>query len=469
MKGLSCFLALLLTVMSCGVVSFAVGESEGTPIPYTVNGSIDYDSVSLPGLSGNAPTYYYNFDNGKTSPLAYTKLDACQKKIYDAVVNAPAGTVKINVDFEYGEFLYSNFTGDYFDKVMYAICNDRPDIFYYNGYSGSGLTYDNDYVKSLEYFVEFYGSTSYTKYNIASYHSEMSDAMKAVPVDLTNRYNFVKSVHDYLCDTIIYPDLSSPEYTGNAHDAYGALVEKVAVCQGYAESFKVICDYYKIPCVTITGSADGVAHMWNAVQMDDGLWYLLDVTWDDKTENLSKTFYDFFLIGKNTYDVNFGKRKFSESHVVDSDLFLPVLKYANEKYAETDHFTEFGATFNSFARNEENYLIRSVFDANDTYIYYHGIYVDVNTPVTNTAFSVNSGEDGTIEDWTLVVIGDCNGDGVADSADYTDAVNKALTLDEPATPYDYAADADCDGTIDAIDISILERVINGNKTSIEIE
>lgn len=43
----------------------------------------------------------------------------------------------------------------------------------------------------------------------------------------------------------------------------------------------MLCDEAGIPCALISGKGNGGAHMWNAVQMDDGKWYAVDVTWDD--------------------------------------------------------------------------------------------------------------------------------------------------------------------------------------------
>ncbi len=469
-KFICCVLVSVLILINCSLVSFAADNDKGIPIPYTLTGSIDYDSFTAPGLSGNMPVYYYDYVNGKPNWSAYSLLDDCQKKVFDYIVNAPVGTLKITMNFEKDEFPYSNFVNEYLYEIMYAVCNDRPDLFYYNGYSIDGYLYDNTCIKSLEYSIGIYDKTTYNSSNIIDYHSSMMNEMQSVPVDLSNRYNFVKSLHDYLCDTIYYPDLDSSDYIGNAHDAYGALVEKRAVCQGYAESFKMICDYYKIPCVCVTGIGNGGPHMWNAVQMDDGLWYLIDATWNDQTEKpASQIFYDFFLVGTNTKDTYFGGNSFSASHIVDTNMFLPTLKYATDKYTQTDHFTEFNATYNSYTIDTNKYLVRSFYDTKDSFVYYHGMYVDVNTHATNSTITVPSGTDGINENWTLVLIADCNGDGFADASDYADAVNKVMSDKEISTVYDVAADAYCDGCLDVVDLAILERAISGMNTEIIIE
>ncbi|MCR5793968.1 MAG: leucine-rich repeat protein, partial [Solobacterium sp.] len=59
------------------------------------------------------------------------------------------------------------------------------------------------------------------------------------------------------------------------------------VCEGYSKSFKYLCDLSsfsdsKTEALLMTGTMNGGTgegrHMWNAVRMDDGLYYLVDVT-----------------------------------------------------------------------------------------------------------------------------------------------------------------------------------------------
>ena len=61
-------------------------------------------------------------------------------------------------------------------------------------------------------------------------------------------YEIVKSIHDYVCGQTKY-DLNG-DYV---YSAYGALVDSRAVCEGYAEAFKLLCDKNGIPCILISG------------------------------------------------------------------------------------------------------------------------------------------------------------------------------------------------------------------------
>lgn len=90
--------------------------------------------------------------------------------------------------------------------------------------------------------------------------------------------------HNYLATTVKYVnnddnrlDLS---YT---QSAYGALIKKQCVCQGFAEAFKRIMDTAGVNCTVIYGQVTGSStlHAWNLVSADGGRsYYHIDVTWD---------------------------------------------------------------------------------------------------------------------------------------------------------------------------------------------
>ncbi len=53
--------------------------------------------------------------------------------------------------------------------------------------------------------------------------------------------------------------------------------------------------------------------------------------------------------------------------------------------------------------------------------------------------------------------------------DYSLTVNKALSGETVKDDYDEASDANFDGVIDALDVAILERAIEGSNTQINVE
>lgn len=100
------------------------------------------------------------------------------------------------------------------------------------------------------------------------------------PVREMSDYTIAATVHDSMTEMIHYG------YNDKQYTAYGALVGREAVCQGYAFAYKLCMDLAGIDCVTVGGTAvsdEGEQdHAWNMVKLGD-FWYHIDVTWDDPT------------------------------------------------------------------------------------------------------------------------------------------------------------------------------------------
>lgn len=114
-------------------------------------------------------------------------------------------------------------------------------------------------------------------------------------------------VHDYLIENCVYDDEAvelhkSDKVRANEQNAYGALVEQRAVCEGYTRAFQLLCERLNVTCWVIQGQAKdfgdegNVNHIWNCVQLD-GDWYHVDVTWDDYEDAAASTdcYYYFNL------------------------------------------------------------------------------------------------------------------------------------------------------------------------------
>lgn len=165
-------------------------------------------------------------------------------------------------------------------KALYErVINDHPELFYVQGgyrysYSGSivvavlpnyetGLPDDAE--EQLERVVE---------QALARIEPGMSQTEQAL------------LLHDFLVEHVAYDwDVAT---TGTAKDqmvynAYGALVKGDAVCQGYAEAYKLLLNRCGIDSVLVSSKA--MNHAWNLVKID-GSWYHVDTTWDDPTPNL---------------------------------------------------------------------------------------------------------------------------------------------------------------------------------------
>jgi len=99
----------------------------------------------------------------------------------------------------------------------------------------------------------------------------------------------VRALFRWISDRIAY-DVEA-YYGGAARDdtAAGVLQRRKAVCEGYANLFKELCDAAGLEAVVVGGygkgadfvpgeDVDAANHSWNAVKLD-GAWNLLDVCW----------------------------------------------------------------------------------------------------------------------------------------------------------------------------------------------
>lgn len=84
------------------------------------------------------------------------------------------------------------------------------------------------------------------------------------------------AVHDILVRSIVYDSTLNQE----TNNAASALLDRITLCQGYAQSFQLIAQALGFEVSLITGSSENVDHAWNLVWLD-GQPYHVDVTHDD--------------------------------------------------------------------------------------------------------------------------------------------------------------------------------------------
>ena len=149
----------------------------------------------------------------------------------------------------------------------------------------------------------------------------LREAKDAIGQPRASRAMTAKAIHDYVCGRITYQVRTAvvTGSNGRTETVYydqlafsGLTYPYQAVCAGYTMAFKLLCDQYGIPCVSVVGCAgegSGINHAWNYVQLEDNRWYAVDTTWDD--DPLS---YGYFLIGSDT--VTYLEMPFSQDHVL---------------------------------------------------------------------------------------------------------------------------------------------------------
>lgn len=186
-------------------------------------------------------------------------------------------------------------------RAYEAVYRDHPEFFWVDKDGGisvrpeisaGGGSYQ---IASITMTTKFHEEAS-----IPQKQKELEARVSAILEKATGSdYEKLKTIHDAIVNGCAYSleAKASPARYPDAYEAYGALVDGSAVCEGYAKAFKLLCDRLDIPCVLVGGNAGGENHMWNYVRLD-GAYYLVDATFDDPVGGSPTS--DYFLKGSDS-------------------------------------------------------------------------------------------------------------------------------------------------------------------------
>ena len=193
-------------------------------------------------------------------------------EVYDRIVagvNACAPEIEINL------------SEAAFKLVLDATRRDHTEQFWLGtGYTSLSPEGDTSFINAIQPEYTMTGAA------LTDAKAAFEEAVRSILNRLTpdmNQYQMEKAIHDMIATRADY-------VTGapNAHNAYGALVEGKAVCEGYAESLQYLLQRVGIQSVEVFGYGitnpelgTGENHAWNIVRLD-GQYYLTDLTWDDQ-------------------------------------------------------------------------------------------------------------------------------------------------------------------------------------------
>lgn len=122
------------------------------------------------------------------------------------------------------------------------------------------------------------------------------EAIELVTADMTD-YEKALIVHDWLVVYCEYDkeNLDNKSVPAVSHSAYGALGNKIAVCDGYSKAYQYIMESkLSIPAYIV--SSDPMNHAWNMIQIG-GKYYHVDATWDDPTwDSIGRVMHNNFLL-----------------------------------------------------------------------------------------------------------------------------------------------------------------------------
>ena len=237
-----------------------------------------------------------------------------------------------------------------------AFIRDYPQVFWTKGigvgYSYGSYSDGSHFLISIK--IEVKNAMEVTDAMLITYKAGIAESVEEIIGNLDSSaeiYDYYKEIHDWVCENVTYNSsaVSNSSAYPEAYTSYPVFASDVdasVVCEGYGESYKILCDQIKqqknvdLECVLITGS--GVsdkgteAHLWNSVRMPDDNWYGVDTTWDDQTTIR----YNYFLCGKKS--VGFHGMIYENDHVentqVSSGVSLSYPTVANYEYGASNAF-----------------------------------------------------------------------------------------------------------------------------------
>ena len=176
-----------------------------------------------------------------------------------------------------------------------------------------------------------------------------------------------KVLHDYLVNNTDYEINVDGHHTADArgHFLYGR-----AQCDGYTEAFCLLGRLAGLEVEMISGEVyqDGRwdGHSWNLIRLD-GLWYALDVTWDDPVGDERVLRYSYFNVPMNS----FGSVRRWNAEVEPAGSYAQAL---DDKFY---YQREYGAYAVQNVQQAVNVLTRQIGSGGSGYVYFRQGALDI--------------------------------------------------------------------------------------------
>lgn len=163
--------------------------------------------------------------------------------------------------------------------------------------------YDGEYHVDVEYDLYYY-TTAKQEEKMDDYVDDLLDDLDLYD---NSDYQKIKGIYDYITETVRYDydHLGDEDYMLQ-YTGYAALVNKTAVCQGYANLFYRLALELDVDARIISGDGGG-PHAWNITTLDD-LWYNLDATWDEGCST-----YSWFLLSPDSFSRHYRDSEYETS------------------------------------------------------------------------------------------------------------------------------------------------------------
>lgn len=240
---------------------------------------------------------------GSIESTALGEEEATLKPLKDVLIKG--------MEIQQPSFFISDYelTREEFAAVLQEVLNSSPQLFYVN--SNYRLSIDSQ-TNIVSVFRPIY---SFSKNEIATMRTSFEKEADKILSGVQSSWTDVEKII-YIHDTLVKQ--SAYDLTHSYYDAYHLLISNTAVCQGYSLAFMYFMNELGIPCEAVCSNDMG--HMWNMVQVD-GLWYHIDLTYDDPTPDIYGAAIHKYLLISDEEISRLGHYNWVSKHEANSTLY----------------------------------------------------------------------------------------------------------------------------------------------------
>ncbi len=149
-------------------------------------------------------------------------------------------------------------------------------------------------IDAEELYTIYTGDASFLNKEEKKAYQKLLDITEQLDLDGKSDIDKMVAIHDYLLLNTAYDMNAVSNPNAAARYVEGTLNNNLAVCSGYASTFRLFLALQGIPCEYVWSEEGN--HGWNLVQLD-GEWYHVDVTWDDPVpDEKGRILYTHFMM-----------------------------------------------------------------------------------------------------------------------------------------------------------------------------
>ena len=344
-----------------------------------LNVLLEYEALAqYPSIKGTSYTFKFYYPNGGSS-----SAKEAYKHAINRLISVPYGlTYEYYQSKEVTFIMHSN---DTFNSL--ATTQERIDIT--NTVfkeSSRSSDFDGFYIERCSKTQEIRSIYELENLNVGikpiisdnktlTLYNKAKEILREYVDDSFSVYEKLKAIYDYIASNVTYDDAlllidGNLQSDYQSFTSYSALINGIAVCDGFASAFKLLCTIEGIECIEVVGSAKGGGHAWNKVKIND-VWYGVDSTWSRSNFNgVPYVYHAYFLIDETVLMNYAGANHYEQAtrNADDSYSYFNVVNTASNNLDYFDLFiygeydlvcsseNEYRKMYNYFASNSFKYV-----------------------------------------------------------------------------------------------------------------